>query len=164
MLFVRRYVFPGIFALTAYLILSALFTLVQGYFLYGALFTLFLSYLIRIFDDICDYEKDLKKGKTLLNKKVLIILGSAVSAVILCVCVLLHLYFFLLPLFTISAQFLAKGKLRTILKVLFIPSILIALFHSVFEPTPLFLVPIGISVITDIAIIIRKVASDDTDE
>lgn len=156
MLVLRRYVLPLILSTVIYLLLAFVFSPKEGYFIAGCFFTVMLSYLMRICDDISDLQKDIEKGKALLGKRSLWWIFAGIVASILTGVIFWQVYIVLLPLCLILLQFLFRGRLRTVLKLTFLPSILTALFFSCFEFSYFLFALIAISVIADLILIFIK--------
>ena len=143
MLAVRRYGLPGIIAVISYLVLEYIFTPVQGLFWQGCIFSVLFSYLMRVCDDIGDFEKDAKKNKTVFGKRFLIFLDVCILLVLICGTVVWQMYFMLIPLAVIMSQFLLKGIFRKVVKVLFVPAVIFALFNTVFVFSYYMFIPIA---------------------
>lgn len=153
---VKRYVLPGILALGAYLILGFIFPHVDTLYFPGLGICLLTTYFIRVCDDILDFEKDREAGKALLEKKWLIGLFIGICAAIALCALLFSGYWWLLPPGVIALQFLLPEKLRNFIKPLFIPSLLICLFLTVFMYTHTVWWIIAATFVADIVILLTK--------
>jgi len=160
---IKRYLFPGVLAVCSYLIIGAVFSSVDGLYIVGLAVTVLMAYLIRLCDDILDFEGDQRVGKSLIGRKTLVFLALGVFFVLLGFASFLALYWILLPLIIVSVQFLIKEKYRDFIKPLFLPSILTALFNTVFFYSRWLPFLIAVVIAFDIIIILRKRCSDDSD-
>lgn len=159
----RRYLLPGAATAAAYLLLGYLFTPVPGLYWLGLLCALLLAYYMRLCDDLLDFEKDAARGKAPLGKGVLIALTVTAVLILSALSVAFSLYWLLLPAAIISVQFCMKERFRNFLKPLFLPGILIALFHTVFAFDPWIYPIILAAAAVDVLIIIGKERKHDTD-
>ena len=163
MLAIKRYLLPGVLAACSYLIMGVVFSSVDGLYVAGLVVTVLMAYLIRLCDDVLDFEGDQRVGKALIGRKTLVFLVLGVFFALLCLALFFALYWMMLPLITLSVQFLIKEKYRDFIKPLFLPAILIALFNTVFFYSRWIPLLIAVVIVFDIIIILRKRCSDDSD-
>jgi len=130
----------------------------DGMILPGFALVVLQSYLIRVTDDISDYEKDERVGKTMFSKKTLLILTLCLLCAVICCAVLWKVYIMLLPIPVIMLGLCLKGIWLNIAKVAYMPIIIISLFNSVFVFSKYVFIPICILIIFDVCLI--KVKGD----
>lgn len=131
-LIIKRYFFPPIITVLIYTLLY-LFSSEKTHYLNAGFFvSLLFAYFIRLADDFCDYNEDLKSGKNILNLKTLLIIGVFCITVIVCLCVIFKYWLFFIPLIIVLSTAIFK-KYLTFLKPIFLPSIILPLSYYLFN-------------------------------
>lgn len=156
MLFLKRYLFPGVLAVAAYLLLGWLCTPIWARYWQGCCFTVLLSYLIRICDDIADFEKDKKNNKVLLGKKALRVALICLLIALICAVEIWQMHGMLLPLGLILLGLGLKGKPLNAAKVLFVPAIIAALVNTALEFSWFLFIPAGIFMAGSVCLMVMK--------
>ena len=128
-LLLKRYLLHVIYV---FIIYSLIFIVFNGnnYFNIILLLCLILAYLIRIFDDYNDYEKDLNNNKIIFSKNVLFVMFIILGLCFVCVSIIFGKYLFLLLIIL-----LILTKKINCLKLVFIPSMisLLVFYEMVFN-------------------------------
>lgn len=130
---IKRYGAPLVVSLALYSLLYALAGTDIPYFSIGLLWAVVLSYLIRLCDDIGDYEADVQKGKAPIGKKPLIVLTCLAAAVMVITVVVTQRWWVLLPAALIPLTMAIPQKLQHFIKPLFVPAILLTLAGTCFQ-------------------------------
>ena len=115
-----------------------------------------LSYLIRICDDIGDYEKDRAAGKAPIRKGVLVAMGIFSALAILVAALMAKACLMIIPLLVILLQFLIKEPYRDVIKPLFVPTVVVTVVLSFFAPNFWMYVAVPILIIADVILIAYK--------
>lgn len=156
MIVLRRYVLPAVAAAVAFVVLGFFFTVRQQYYIAGLIWCILAAYYMRFCDDILDYAADAAKGRALLPRWTLILLAVITVVGMIGISIGFSLWLLLIPPAVISVQFLLKERLRDVIKPLFLPSILIMLFLSVFLYHHFVIVLCVIAVAADVVILVMK--------
>ena len=156
MILIKRYGTPLILSVVLYSVIYLIFGNGSPYFGMGLVLSVILGYLMRICDDIGDYEKDKAKGKTPIRKEILIVMGALATSVFLILTLISKAYPMAISLWVILLQFFITDKYRDIIKPLFMPVIVIALVISFFAPGFWLAVIVPILIIFDIVLIVLK--------
>lgn len=160
MLLIKRYGMPLVLTAALYSIIYALFGSSAPYVGAGLGVVLALAYLMRVCDDICDYEKDKAQGKAPLSRGVLIMLCCLLAASALTLSLISALYGMLLPLALILLQLALPARWHVLIKPLFLPATVIALVYGSFAPNAWVLVPAVVLAVADVALILIKERRD----
>ena len=150
MILIKRYGTPLILSVVLYSVIYLIFGNGSPYFGMGLVLSVILGYLMRICDDIGDYEKDKAKGRTPIRKEILIVMGALILTLIS------KAYPMAISLWVILLQFFITDKYRDIIKPLFMPVIVITLVISFFAPGFWLAVIVPILIIFDIVLIVLK--------
>ena len=156
MILIKRYGLPIVVAVVIYSLIYFIFGAGYRYFGVGMALSVFLSYLIRICDDIGDYESDKAKGKAPMRKWMLITLGAVAVTASICLMLTSRAYYMLAAISIILLQFLIKERYRDVIKLLFVPIIVITLVVSFFEPNFWLYVIVPILIVADALLIVYK--------
>ena len=156
MILVKRYVIPLVISVVLYSAVYFLFGIDSQYMNIGLVLSVLLSYLIRICDDMGDYEKDKEKGRAPITPKVLAVLCIITVLAFSVLTVVAEKYLMFIPLLTVLSQFLISEAFRDIIKPIYMPSIVICLVFSFFTPSFWLYVAVPILVVSDIALIVYK--------
>ncbi len=160
MLLIKRYGMPPVLTAVLYSIIYALFGSSAPYFGAGLGVVLALAYLMRVCDDICDYDKDKELGKAPLSRGILIVLCCLLAATALVLSLMAALYGMLLPLSLILLQLALPARWHKLIKPLFLPATVIALVYGSFAPNAWVLVPAVVLAAMDVALILIKERRD----
>ena len=156
MTLLKRYGMPLVLSVVLYSATYFIFGEGSRYSGVGLALAVLLAYLIRICDDIGDYEKDRRRGKAPIRRELLIIL-CALAAVGVCALALLRgVYLMIIPVAVIAAQLLIKEKYRDIIKPLFLPVTVTALVLSFFTPNLWLSAVLPALIIIDVILIVYK--------
>ena len=117
MLIFKRYISPMIISSILYISVWAVFGKGESFAVGGMFFSFAIAYLMRLCDDICDYEKDKKSGKVLLSKTTLKMLCRILSGITALGAIVFEKYIMLLPLALILAQFAIGERYREYIKL-----------------------------------------------
>ena len=131
-LVIKRYFFPPIITVLIYTLLYLLSSEKTHYLNAGFFVSLLFAYFIRLADDFCDYDEDLKSGKNIFNLKTLVIIGVFCIITLVCLCIILKFWLFFIPLIIILLTAIFKNYL-TLLKPIFLPSIILPLSYYLFK-------------------------------
>ena len=157
MILIKRYGTPLLISVGLYTAIYFIFGYGKYYYFdMGLYMSVLMAYLIRISDDICDFENDKKKGKAPIPKKALIITCVTIASAMLALSLIFKAYFMLIALFLILIQFAIKDKYRDIIKPLFMPAISVALVLAFFKPNWWLLLIVPILIIFDVILILLK--------
>jgi len=156
MLLLKRYGTPFVLAIALYSFVYLFFGNGSDYLGAGIAFSILASYLIRLCDDIGDYEEDLERGKALISKKALIMTCASVICVFSALALIYAKYLMLLAPLPILLQFPIKDGYRVLLKPLFVPVIVITIVFSFFSSNNLLYVIVPVLIIFDVFLIICK--------
>ena len=156
MILIKRYGMPLVVAVCLYS--ATYFIFGEGFRYIGTGFWLsvLLSYLIRICDDIGDYESDRAKGKAPIHKGILMAVGALCLSVFFALTLIAKAYPMMISLLVILLQFLINDKYRDVIKPLFMPCIVITVVLSFFTPNPWLYVIVPILIISDVILIVYK--------
>lgn len=155
MTLVRKYLTPGIIGILIYLIIC-LISNSNNYFNYHLIYVLTFSYLLRVSDDIIDYEKDFLQNKTVMPQKILQVLFLILSLVIILSSIIFNQILYLGVYIFLLIQFLKPQKILIYLKSLITPFLLIIICQDLLGFNIYNIVFIIIILIFDLLLIIRK--------
>lgn len=155
MTLVRKYLTPGIIGILIYLIIC-LISNSNNYFNYHLIYVLTFSYLLRVSDDIIDYEKDFLQKKTVMPQKILQVLFLILSLVIILSSIIFNQILYLGVYIFLLIQFLKPQKILIYLKSLITPFLLIIICQDLLGFNIYNIVFIIIILIFDLLLIIRK--------
>ena len=156
MLFLKRYGAPFVLAIALYSLVYLIFGHGSEYLSAGIAFSILASYLIRLCDDIGDYEEDLKNGKAPISKKALTVLCLSVTGLFIALAFIFSKHLMLLAPLPILLQIPIKDRYRVFLKPLFVPVIVITIVFSFFSSNYLLYVILPVLIIFDVFLIICK--------
>ena len=156
MILIKRYGFPLLLSLALYTAVYFLFGNGSPYLGIALALSVILSYVIRICDDIGDYEKDRAQGQAPIRKSILVVMMVAALSVFGILTLVAKAYIMLISPTVILLQFLIKDKYRDIIKPLFLPAIVVALVLSFFTPNFWLFVTVPILIISDVILIVFK--------
>lgn len=155
MTLVRKYLTPGVIGILIYLIIC-LISNSNNYFNYHLIYVLTFSYLLRVSDDIIDYEKDFLQNKTVMPQKILQLLFLILSLVIIINSIIFNQMLYLGVYIFLLIQFLKPQKILIYLKSLITPFLLIIICQDLLGFNIYNIVFIIIILIFDLLLIIRK--------
>lgn len=124
---IKRYGVPLAVSLALYSLLYVLAGDGVPYWNPALLWAVLLSYLIRLCDDLGDYEADAAAGKAPVGKKTLFALTGLTLLILILTALLARGWWVLLPAALISGTLAVPGKGQWFLKPLFVPTILLSL-------------------------------------
>lgn len=126
----KKCVLPAVLAAAGYAFLFLLFG--EGKkFVNAGFFSAFLyAYLIRICDDILDYQKDEREQKNLFPRKILYCFCAADVAGLAVLAILSGKFLFFAAAAVIFLPFAVKGKYRDYIKPFFLPAVIICIVFS----------------------------------
>ena len=157
MIFIKRYGMPLFLAVGLYTVIYFIFGYGKYYYFDMGLFmSVIMAYLIRICDDICDYEADRARNRAPIPKKALIVACIAIATVMLALSLIFKAYFMLIAIFLILIQFAIRDKYRSIIKPLFMPTIAVALVFAFFKPDWRLILVASVLIIFDVILILLK--------
>ena len=132
-LILKRYGLPLVITLVVYTLLYLFSGKGAAYFNVGFFTAIAYALLMRFTDDILDYEKDVVADKAPIKRHILIF-GVVVSVVLVVLLTVFSAFWWLLlPLVLVSLLFIVKGVAADLLKMLFTPTVIVALTISVFN-------------------------------
>lgn len=155
MTLVRKYLTPGVIGILIYLIIC-LISNSNNYFNYHLIYVLTFSYLLRVSDDIIDYEKDFLQNKTIMPQKILQLLFLILSLIIIVNSIIFNQMLYLGVYIFLLIQFLKPQKILIYLKSLITPFLLIIICQDLLGFNIYNIVFIIIILIFDLLLIIRK--------
>ena len=155
MIFVKRYLTPPLLAIALYSVIH-LVTGGGNYFTPGLAFAILYALLIRLCDDMGDYERDLADGRAVLKMPVLISLCLSFSVIYLALIFILAKPFMAVAPVVVFSQFLLPEKHRDVIKPLFMPAAVVGIATSFFTLCPAIWIFCAILLIADIVIIFYK--------
>lgn len=155
MTLVRKYLTPGVIGILIYLIIC-LISNSNNYFNYHLIYVLTFSYLLRVSDDIIDYEKDFLQNKTVMSPKILQLLFLILSLIIIVNSIIFNQMLYLGVYIFLLIQFLKPQKILIYLKSLITPFLLIIICQDLLGFNIYNIVFIIIILIIDLLLIIRK--------
>ncbi|MBQ3001564.1 MAG: hypothetical protein IJD76_03690 [Bacilli bacterium] len=155
MTLVRKYLTPGVIGILIYLIIC-LISNSNNYFNYHLIYVLTFSYLLRVSDDIIDYEKDFLQNKTVMSQKILQLLFLILSLIIIVNSIIFNQILYLGVYIFLLIQFLKPQKILIYLKSLITPFLLIIICQDLLGFNIYNIVFIIIILIFDLLLIIRK--------
>lgn len=155
MTLVRKYLTPGVIGILIYLIIC-LISNSNNYFNYHLIYVLTFSYLLRVSDDIIDYEKDFLQNKTVMPQKILHLLFLILSLIIIVNSIIFNQILYLGVYIFLLIQFLKPQKILIYLKSLITPFLLIIICQDLLGFNIYNIVFIIIILIFDLLLIIRK--------
>jgi len=155
MTLVRKYLTPGVIGILIYLIIC-LISNSNNYFNYHLIYVLTFSYLLRVSDDIIDYEKDFLQNKTVMPQKILHLLFLILSLIIIVNSIIFNQMLYLGVYIFLLIQFLKPQKILIYLKSLITPFLLIIICQDLLGFNIYNIVFIIIILIFDLLLIIRK--------
>lgn len=155
MTLVRKYLTPGVIGILIYLIIC-LISNSNNYFNYHLIYVLTFSYLLRVSDDIIDYEKDFLQNKTVMPQKILQLLFLILSLIIIVNSIIFNQMLYLGVYIFLLIQFLKPQKILIYLKSLITPFLLIIICQDLLGFNIYNIVFIIIILIFDLLLIIRK--------
>jgi len=153
---IKRYVIPLVTAVGLYSVVYFLFGAGSRYIGMGFWLSVLLSYLIRICDDIVDYEIDKDNGKAPIHKGILMALGALCVSASFVLILTSRAFLMIGSLLVILLQFLINDKYRDVIKPFFIPTIVVDVVISFFVPNPWLYVLVPIFIVSDVILIIYK--------
>ncbi len=156
MILIKRYGMPLVVAVVLYSIIYLIFGEGFQYIGMGLWLSVLLSYLIRICDDIGDYESDRAKGKAPIHKGILMAMGASCVLAFLSLTLIAKAYPMMISLLVILLQFLINDQYRDVIKPLFMPTVVITVVLSFFAPNPWLYVIVPILIISDVILIVYK--------
>lgn len=128
MLFFRKYILSMLLGFVFYSLLFTFEICGKDFFSPYLLISVLFSLLIRLFDDLNDYEKDLLKKKNVFNKKIIIFLNIIVS--IICIfLILLNKCFLLIGINFLLFVSVFKINALRYLKSLYVPLLLVGISY-----------------------------------
>lgn len=153
---IKRYGMPLVLTAALYSIIYALFGGSAPYFGAGLGVVLMLAYLMRVCDDISDYDKDKAQGRAPLSRGILILLCCLLAASALVLSLIAALYGMLVPLALILLQLALPGRWHVLIKPLFLPATVVALVYGSFVPHAGVLLAAVVLAVMDVALILIK--------
>ena len=154
-LFFRRYVLVLLLCLVTYSIMFLFKENNVEYFNNSLILCLLYSLLIRLFDDYCDYEKDVKNNKVLFNKKILFLLIIISSVITIFLTVFTKCYLFSLMIIVLLAS-LIKDRLVKWIKVLYLPLLCFNVIYYCFGFNIINIIIIFVFTLVDIVLLIKN--------
>lgn len=130
---IKRYGVPLAVSLALYSLLYVLAGDGVPYWNPALLWAVLLSYLIRLCDDLADYEADAAAGKAPVGKKMLFVLTGLTFLILILTSLLARGWWVLLPAALIPGTLAVSGKSQLFLKPLFVPTILLSLAATSFR-------------------------------
>ncbi len=156
MILIKRYAMPLVAAVGLYSVIYFIFGLGFRYIGMGFWLSVLLSYLIRICDDIGDYESDRAEGKAPIHKGILMAMGALCVSSFLALVLIAKAYPMIISLLIVLFQFFINDKYRDVIKPLFMPTIVITVVLSFFAPNPWLYVIVPVLIISDVILILYK--------
>ena len=156
MILVKRYGTPLILSVALYSAIYLIFGCGLPYFGMGLVLSVLLGYLMRICDDIGDYEKDKSQGRAPICKEILMGIGASMICVFVILTLISQAYTMVVALWVILLQFFINDKFRDVIKPIFMPAIVVTLVISFFTPNHWLFVIVPILIILDIILIVFK--------
>ncbi len=160
MILIKRYGMPLVAAVALYSVIYFVFGNGSGYIGMGLALSVLSAYLIRICDDIGDYERDKSKGRAPIGKKALTAMAILAVLANFSLALIAKAYLMLISPIVILLQFLINDKYREVIKPLFMPTIVITVVFSFFSPNLWLYVIVPILIISDIILIVYKYIND----
>ncbi len=156
MILIKRYGMPLVVAVVLYSVIYFIFGEGSRYIGTGLVLSVLSSYLIRICDDIGDYERDRAKGKAPIRKGRLTAMGALAVSAFFALTLIAKAYPMIVSPLVISMQFLINDKYRDVIKPLFMPTIVITVVLSFFTPNFWLYVIVPILITSDVILIVYK--------
>lgn len=154
-LFLRKYLFPCLLGLLIYILLFFFSKQNVSFFSYYLLICVLSGLLIRLIDDYADFEKDLKNKKIVFDKKILMLLIIFFSLINIILVNLAGAYWLTIILISFFIS-LIPYKILDYIKILYVPMLCLGVSYYYFGITIYSLILALISLVIDVAIIIRK--------
>ncbi len=156
MILIKRYGTPLVVSVVLYSVIYFIFGAGFRYIGMGLVLSVLSAYLIRICDDIGDYESDKSKGKAPIGKKTLTAMAILAVAAFFAFTLIVKAYLMFIPPIVILLQFLINDKYREVIKPLFVPTIVVTVVLSFFAPNFWLYVIVPILIISDVTLIVYK--------
>ncbi len=132
LLALKRYALPLVLSACLYTLTYIVCGAQTEFWNVGIVVAVLHAYSLRFVDDIVDYQHDVEKRKALVPKPLLWALLAVASFVSVVLAVAFQLFWMLLPTLLVATILFAQNILQKCLKMLFIPSVVLALAQSLF--------------------------------
>lgn len=151
----KRYGLPLFITVCIYTLVYFVCKSETEYFNAGLVISLLYAFLMRFTDDIVDYDKDLKEGKTLLKRNVLIVSEAVTALAVVVLAAVFEVYLMLIPLIDIGLILLFKKRIGEFFKPLFTPTVIITLALSLFKVNYLLFIIVAVLTVFDGILVLK---------